>query len=436
MLNVYCELDEAERTLPIYQGTITYMATIKTAKHKKKKAGIETWQWSGKNTRGENVKGELMSANVDLVKNTLVSQGIVVKRLRKKSTLFGGSKKVSGKDVTMFARQMATMIRAGVPVLQAFGIVAESMKSPGMRHLVEDLMNQVGAGTSFSEALRKHPQHFDNLFTNLVAAGEQAGALDKMLDRVATYKEKIDSLKARVKKALYYPIAVICVGIGVTAILLIKVVPQFESLFQGFGAELPAFTQFTVKMSEYAQNYWYIALGAAVLTVILIAQGMKRSDKFAYAAHRFMLKVPVLGDILDKSSVARYSRTLATTFQAGVPLIESLDTAAGASGNKVYERAIAQIKEDVSTGQQLNFAMRNTQLFPTLAVQMVAIGEESGSLDAMLNKVADFYEEDVDNKVDALTSLLEPFIIVVLGTIVGGLVVSMYLPIFELGSVI
>ncbi|AOM02107.1 MULTISPECIES: type II secretion system F family protein [Cobetia] len=412
------------------------MATIRTAKKDKKKAGIETWQWTGKNSRGENVKGELMSANVDQVKNTLAGQGIVVKRLRKKSALFGGSKRVSGKDVTMFARQMATMIRAGVPVLQAFGIVAESMKSPGMRHLVEDLMNQVGAGASFSEALRKHPQHFDNLFTNLVAAGEQAGALDKMLDRVATYKEKIDSLKARVKKALYYPAAVICVGFGVTAILLIKVVPQFETLFNGFGAELPAFTQLTITMSEYAQAYWYIGLGAVVLAAFLIAQGMKRSDKFAYAMHRFMLKVPVLGDILDKSSVARYSRTLATTFQAGVPLIESLDTAAGATGSKVYERAIAQIKEDVSTGQQLNFAMRNTQLFPTLAVQMVAIGEESGALDAMLNKVADFYEEDVDNKVDALTSLLEPLIIVVLGTLVGGLVVSMYLPIFEMGNVI
>ncbi|WP_284892165.1 type II secretion system F family protein [Cobetia amphilecti] len=412
------------------------MATPRTAKKDKKKASIETWQWSGKNSRGENVKGELMSANVDQVKSTLVSQGIVVKRLRKKSTLFGGSKRVGAKDVTMFARQMATMIRAGVPVLQAFGIVAESMKSPGMRHLVEDMMSEVGAGASFSEALRKHPQHFDSLFTNLVAAGEQAGALDKMLDRVATYKEKIDSLKARVKKALYYPAAVICVGFGVTAILLIKVVPQFETLFNGFGAELPAFTQLTITMSEYAQSYWYIALGAVILTGILIAQAMKRSDKFAYAMHRFMLKVPVLGDILDKSSVARYSRTLATTFQAGVPLIESLDTAAGATGSKVYERAIAQIKEDVSTGQQLNFAMRNTQLFPTLAVQMVAIGEESGSLDAMLNKVADFYEEDVDNKVDALTSLLEPFIIVVLGTLVGGLVVSMYLPIFEMGNVI
>ncbi|MGY3726415.1 MULTISPECIES: type II secretion system F family protein [Cobetia] len=412
------------------------MATIKTAKKDKKKAGIETWQWTGKNSRGEKVKGELMSANVDQVKNTLASQGIVVKRLRKKSALFGGSKRVSSKDVTMFARQMATMIRAGVPVLQAFGIVAESMKSPGMRHLVEDLMNQVGAGASFSEALRKHPQHFDNLFTNLVAAGEQAGALDKMLDRVATYKEKIDSLIARVKKALYYPAAVICVGFGVTAILLIKVVPQFETLFKGFGAELPAFTQLTLTLSEFVQSYWYVILGAFIAIAIFISQGMKRSDRFAYGMHRFMLKVPVLGDILDKSAVARYSRTLATTFQAGVPLIESLDTAAGATGSKVYERAIAQIKEDVSTGQQLNFAMRNTQLFPTLAVQMVAIGEESGALDAMLNKVADFYEEDVDNKVDALTSLLEPLIIVVLGTLVGGLVISMYLPIFEMGNAI
>ncbi|MBB3229730.1 type IV pilus assembly protein PilC [Halomonas stenophila] len=360
----------------------------------------------------------------------------MIKNIRRKSGLGGGMGKIKPRDIMLFARQMATMIRAGVPVLQAFQVVAESLKKPAMCALVQELMNDVAAGASFSEALKRHPQHFDRLFSNLVEAGEQSGSLDRMLERVATYKEKLEALKARVKKALWYPAAVIAVGIGVTALLLIKVVPQFESVFHGFGAELPAMTRMTIELSEFAQAYWLWGLGGTVAFIFLIRAGIKRSEAFAYRMHALSLRIPVIGTILDKSAVARYSRTLATTFGAGVPLVEALDTAAGACGNKVYEKAVNQVREDVSTGQQLHFAMRMTEQFPPLAVQMVGIGEEAGSLDAMLNRVADYYEEEVDNMVDTLTSLLEPFIIVVLGVLVGGLVVAMYLPIFELGSVI
>ena len=410
------------------------MATRVAKKPAKMK--LYRWNWAGKGPNGRKVRGQLIAAQKLEVEKTLAGQNVVVSSVRRKSGLGGGMGKIKARDIMLFARQMATMIRAGVPVLQSFQVVAESLKKPAMSALVQELMNEVAAGASFSEALRQHPEHFDQLFTNLIAAGEQSGSLDGMLERVATYKEKIESLKSRVKKALWYPAAVITVGFGVTALLLIKVVPQFESLFQGFGAELPAMTRMTIALSEFAQSYWWWGVLGVIGFITFIRQGMKRSEAFAYRMHALSLKVPVLGDILDKSSVARYSRTLATTFGAGVPLIEALNTAAGASGNKVYERAIVQVGEDVSTGQQLHFSMRLTERFPALAVQMVRIGEEAGSLDAMLNRVADYYEEEVDNKVDALTSLLEPLIIVVLGVLVGGLVVSMYLPIFELGSVL
>jgi type IV pilus assembly protein PilC len=400
------------------------------------KVKLYRWNWSGKGPGGRRVGGEIIAAQKGEVERILNGQNILVKSVKRKGGFGGGMGKIKPRDIMLFARQMATMIRAGVPVLQAFQVVAESLKKPAMSALVQELMNDVSAGSSFSDALKRHPEHFDRLFSNLVEAGEQSGSLDRMLDRVATYKEKIEQLKGRVKKALWYPAAVIAVGIGVTALLLIKVVPQFESLFQGFGAELPAMTRMTIAMSEFAQAYWWWFVGGVAAFIFFIRNGMKKSEKFAYRMHAFALKIPVLGEILDKSAVARYSRTLATTFGAGVPLVEALDTAAGATGNKVYERAVEQIREDVATGQQLNFAMRMTEQFPALAVQMVGIGEESGSLDAMLNRVADYYEEEVDNMVDTLTSLLEPFIIVVLGVLVGGLVISMYLPIFELGSVI
>ncbi|QJQ94134.1 MULTISPECIES: type II secretion system F family protein [Halomonadaceae] len=397
---------------------------------------LHRWQWSGKGPNGRVVKGEVVASYRHEVERELAGQHILVKRIRRKSAWFAGGGKIQPRDIMLFARQMATMIRAGVPMLQAFEVVAESLRKPVMRTLVQSLMDDVSSGTSLSQAMRRYPQHFDRLFVNMVEAGEQSGSLERMLDRVATYKEKIETLKGRVKKALYYPVAVIGVGIGVTALLLVKVVPQFESLFHGFGAELPAMTRMTIAFSAFAQQYWLMALVAMIAGMMLTRQGMMRSETFAYRMHALALKLPVIGNILDKSSVARYSRTLATTFGAGVSLVESLETAAGASGNKVYERAVLQVRDDVATGQQLFFAMRLSERFPALAVQMVRIGEEAGSLDAMLNRVADYYEEEVDNKVDALTSLLEPFIIVVLGMLVGGLVVSMYLPIFELGTVI
>lgn len=410
------------------------MATQPLRKGQKTK--LYRWRWTGKGPNGRKVGGEIIAPQRAEVERVLAGQNIIVKQVRRKGGFGGGMGKIKPRDIMLFARQMATMIRAGVPVLQAFQVVAESLKKPAMSALVQELMNEVAAGASFSEALKRHPEHFDRLFANLVEAGEQSGSLDHMLERVATYKEKVESLKGRVKKALWYPAAVIMVAIGVTALLLIKVVPQFESLFHGFGAELPAMTRMTIAMSEFAQQYWWWGLLGTAAFIFLLRAGMKRSEGFRFRMHRLALRIPVIGDILDKSAVARYSRTLATTFGAGVPLVEALETAEGAAGNMVYERAIAQIREDVATGQQLHFAMRLTEQFPTLAVQMVGIGEESGSLDAMLNRVADYYEEEVDNKVDTLTSLLEPFIIVILGVLVGGLVISMYLPIFELGSVI
>ncbi|WP_110650321.1 type II secretion system F family protein [Salinicola peritrichatus] len=400
-----------------------------------KRLVMHRWHWRGKNLRGEMVSGELIAGDIGEVRQELARQKIIVKRISRKSGLFGLGR-IRSRDVTLFARQLATMIRAGVPLLQGCKVVGETLKNPAMRNLVETLANDISAGASFSEALAKHPTRFDRMFVNMVAAGEQSGALDKMLERVASYREKVETLKGRVKKALYYPAAVILVGLGVTALLLVKVVPQFESLFAGFGAELPAFTRFTIHLSELTQAYWWQAILAVALLVFGMRQAAARSPGFAYRLHQLMLKLPVLGNIVDKGSIARFSRTLATTFNAGIPLVEALETAAGATGNRVHQRAIAAVREDVDSGQQLNFAMRRTKVFPLMAVQMVSIGEESGELDVMLDKVAEFYEEEVDNQVDALTSLLEPFIIVVLGVMVGGLVASMYLPIFQMGSAI
>lgn len=402
----------------------------------RRKTRIDTWEWKGKNARGEMVRGELAAADYDYVRRTLAQQGIITKRVRRKRQLPGLGRRVRGRDVTLFARQMATMLRAGIPLLQSFTAVADSTRNPAMHHFVEALHKDVSGGMSFSRALAKHPRHIDELFVHLVEAGEQAGALDGMLERVASYKEKLDTLKARVQKAMYYPVAVLGVGFGVTALLLIKVVPQFESMFKGFGAELPMPTQLTIALSEAAQHYWLQGLVALVVLAFGLRYAVRRSPRLAMQVSRLMLRLPVLGTILERAAIARFSRTLATTFGAGVPLMDALATAAGASGNRVYQRAILAIRDDVSAGQQLHFSMRSTRLFSSLAIQMVAIGEEAGSLDAMLNRVADFYEEDVESRVDTLTSLLEPFIIVVLGVLVGGLVVSMYLPIFELGNAI
>jgi type IV pilus assembly protein PilC len=393
--------------------------------------------WEGIDRKGSKVKGELSGASPALVKAQLRKQGINPQKVRKKSvSLFGAGKKIKPMDIALFTRQMATMMKAGVPLLQSFDIIGEGFDNPNMRKLVDDLKQEVAAGNSFAAALRKKPQYFDDLYCNLVDSGEQSGALETLLDRVATYKEKTEALKAKIKKAMNYPIAVVVVAVIVTAILLIKVVPQFQDVFSSFGAELPAFTQFVIGISEMLQEWWLVVMAGLGLTAYAFKQAHIRSEKFRNWVDRTVLKLPVVGDIHYKSAVARFARTLSTTFAAGVPLVDALDSVSGATGNVIFRNATQKVKNDVSTGMQLNFSMRTTGTFPTMAVQMTAIGEESGALDEMLGKVATFYEDEVDNMVDGLTSLMEPMIMAVLGVLVGGLIIAMYLPIFQLGSVV
>ncbi|HBC22697.1 MAG TPA: type II secretion system protein F [Pseudomonas sp.] len=395
------------------------------------------FSWEGTDRKGSKVKGELSGASPALVKAQLRKQGINPQKVRKKSvSLFGAGKKIKPMDIALFTRQMATMMKAGVPLLQSFDIIGEGFDNPNMRKLVDDLKQEVAAGNSFAAALRKKPQYFDDLYCNLVDSGEQSGALETLLDRVATYKEKTEALKAKIKKAMNYPIAVVLVAIIVSAILLIKVVPQFQEVFANFGAELPAFTLMVIGLSETLQEWWFVVLVGLIGGAFAFKTGHQRSEKFRDWFDRALLKMPVVGDILYKSSVARFARTLSTTFAAGVPLVDALDSVAGATGNVVFRNATLKVKNDVSTGMQLNFSMRATGAFPTMAVQMTAIGEESGALDEMLGKVATFYEDEVDNMVDGLTSLMEPMIMAVLGVLVGGLIIAMYLPIFQLGSVV
>ncbi len=395
------------------------------------------FSWEGTDRKGSKVKGELSGASPALVKAQLRKQGINPQKVRKKSvSLFGAGKKIKPMDIALFTRQMATMMKAGVPLLQSFDIIGEGFDNPNMRKLVDDLKQEVAAGNSFATALRKKPQYFDDLYCNLVDSGEQSGALETLLDRVATYKEKTEALKAKIKKAMNYPIAVVLVAVIVSAILLIKVVPQFQEVFANFRAELPAFTLMVIGLSEALQEWWFIVLAGLIGGAFAFKEAHKRSEKFRNWFDRLLLKVPIVGDILYKSSVARFARTLSTTFAAGVPLVDALDSVAGATGNVVFRSATMKVKNDVSTGMQLNFSMRTTGTFPTMAVQMTAIGEESGSLDEMLAKVATFYEDEVDNMVDGLTSLMEPMIMAVLGVLVGGLIIAMYLPIFQLGAVV
>jgi len=402
-----------------------------------KEIKTSTFSWEGTDKKGAKIRGESSGQSPALVKAQLRKQGINPTKVRKKSaSLFSAGKKITPMDIALFARQMATMMKAGVPLLQSFEIIGEGLDNPNMRKLVDDIKQQVAAGNSFATALRTRPLYFDDLFCNLVDAGEQAGALESLLDRVATYKEKSEALKAKIKKAMNYPIAVVAVAIIVSCILLIKVVPQFESVFANFGAELPAFTQFVIGISQGLQEQWYIFLLVLVGTVVAFSETKKRSEKFRNWLDRTALKAPVIGDIIYKSSVARYARTLATTFAAGVPLVEALDSVAGATGNIVFKNAVQKVKQDVTSGMQLNFSMRSTGVFPSMAVQMTAIGEESGALDMMLDKVASYYEAEVDNAVDGLTALMEPLIMSVLGVLVGGLIIAMYLPIFQLGSVV
>lgn len=376
--------------------------------------------WEGTDRKGGKVKGELTGQSLALVKAQLRKQGINPQKVRKKSvSLFSAGKKIKPMDIALFTRQMATMMKAGVPLLQSFDIIGEGFDNPNMRKLVGEIKQEVAAGNSFAGSLRKKPRHFDDLYCNLVESGEQSGSLETLLDRVATYKEKTEQLKAKIKKAMTYPIAVIVVAIIVSAILLIKVVPQFENVFHGFGAELPAFTMMVINLSRWLQEWWYMLFFGLFAAAFVFRRVYKASEKFRDSLDRLLLKLPIVGDILYKSVVARYARTLSTTFAAGVPLVDALDSVAGATGNVIFRNAVRKIQNDVSSGMQLNFSMRTTAVFPSMAVQMTAIGEESGALDEMLDKVAGFYEEEVDNMVDNLTTLMEPMIMAVLGVLVG-----------------
>jgi type IV pilus assembly protein PilC len=398
---------------------------------------LEAFVWEGRDRKGNKTKGEMAGANVALIKAQLRKQGIMPDKVKKKpKPLFGGKKKVTPFDIAMLTRQLATMMKAGVPLVQSFDIVADGLENKGLQELVMNIRNDIASGTGFAAALRKHPKHFDDLYCNLVDSGESAGALEQMLDRIATYLEKTELLKKKVKKAMTYPIAVIVVAIIVTAILLVKVVPQFESLFQGFGAELPVFTQFVVHLSEWMQKWWFVVLISIVGSIFLFKETRHRSHKFSDFVDKWALKLPIMGEILDKSAVAKFGRVLSTTFAAGVPLVDALDSVSGATGNAVYRDAVLNIKNDVSSGTQLQASMRNQDIFPVMAVQLTAIGDESGNLDEMLGKVAEHYEAVVDDMVDNLTSLMEPIIMSVLGVLVGGLIVAMYLPIFQMGQVV
>jgi type IV pilus assembly protein PilC len=394
------------------------------------------WNWEGTDRTGKKVRGKVVASSESAVRAELRRQGVIPTRVRKQSVLFRKHGKVTAADIAVFSRQMATMMTAGIPLVQSFDIIGAGHENPAVQKLILAIKSDVEGGTSLADALSKHPLHFDDLFVSLVAAGEQAGALETLLDKIATYKEKTEAIKKKIKKALFYPAAVVVVAIVVTVILMIYVIPEFESLFQGFGADLPAFTRMVIDISKFVQSSGWLLLLAGVAGVVGLLQAKKRSRAVQHFLDRMMLRIPVVGPILNKSAIARYARTLSTTFAAGVPLVEALDSVAGACGNIVYESAVLRMRDEVATGQRLQRAMENASLFPNMVNQMIAVGEESGSLDAMSAKVADFYEEEVDNAVDSMSSLLEPLIMAVLGVLVGGLVIAMYLPIFKMGAVV
>ncbi|TDJ68634.1 MAG: type II secretion system F family protein [Proteobacteria bacterium] len=402
-----------------------------------KKPKLDTFQWEGVDKKGKKIKGEMDAASVAFVNAMLRRQGISPVRVKKRATaLFSTKKKITPKDVSIFTRQLATMMAAGIPVAQAFDIVAKGHENPSMRELVNSVKHDIESGTSMTDAMSKHPLYFDELYCNLVQAGEAAGILDTILDKLAIYKEKIESLKSKIKSALFYPTAVIVVAFLITSILMIFVIPQFESLFKGFGADLPAFTKMVIDISDVFTEWWWAIFGGIIGTVSFFSYSYKRSMKMQHTMDRLLLRAPIIGEIVRKATIARFTRTLATMFAAGVPLVEALDSVAGASGNRVYFEATMDIKAEVTTGTQLQAAMASTQLFPNMVVQMIAIGEESGELDTMLNKVADIYEGEVDDAVNGLSSLLEPIIMAFLGIVIGGLVVAMYLPIFKLAATV
>lgn len=398
----------------------------------------DVFLYKGVDRKGNKVEGEIKGQSMALVRAQLIKQGIRTKGVRRKpKPLFGGRKKaIKPMDIAVFTRQMATMMKAGVPLVQAFDIVADGLDNPSLAQLLRSIREDVAAGGGFAPSLRKHPKYFDDLFCSLIESGEQSGALETMLDRVAVYKEKSEALKAKIKKAMTYPIAVVVVAIVVTAVLLIKVVPTFAETFAGFGADLPAFTLMVLGMSYFVQDWWLTILIGLIAFGFLFKELRRRSEAFATAVDRTSLKIPIIGQIIYLSILARFSRTLSTTFAAGVPLIDALTSVSGATGNRIYQEAVIRIRDEVSTGVQLNATLRSSGLFSALLVQMASIGEESGALDEMLDKVASFYEAEVDNMVDNLTALLEPMIMSVLGILVGGLMIAMYLPIFQMGAVI
>jgi type IV pilus assembly protein PilC len=392
------------------------------------------FEWEGKDRNGKIVKGELRAGGVAMVSATLRRQGILVNKVKKRR--ISGGKSIKQKDIAVFTRQLATMMRAGVPLLQSFDIVGRGATNPRLTRLLNDIRQDVETGTSLSSAFRKHPMYFDALYCNLVEAGEAGGILEALLDRLAIYQEKTVALKNKIKSALTYPIAVMVVAFIVVAVIMIFVVPAFEDVFKSFGADLPAPTMFIIAMSKFFVSYWWLIFGSIGGGLYFFIQSWKRSEKLQKRMDRILLKIPVFGDLLYKSAIARWTRTLSTMFAAGVPLVEALDSVGGASGNAVFQEATEQIQRDVSTGAALTTSMQTTGIFPTMVLQMASIGEESGSLDHMLSKAAEFYEDEVDEAVKALSSLMEPFIIVILGVIIGGIVVSMYLPIFKLGQVV
>ena len=394
--------------------------------------------WEGTDKRGVVMKGEQTAKNANFLRAELRRQGLTPKVVKvKPKPLFGGAgKTITPLDIAIFSRQIATMMKAGVPIVGSLEIIASGNKNPKMQKLVNAIRTDVESGSSLSEALSKHPVQFDELFRNLVRAGESAGVLETVLDTVATYKENLEALKGKIKKAMFYPAMVVAVAMIVSAILLVFVVPQFETVFDSFGADLPAFTQMVIGMSDFMVAWWWLIVLILVGAAVAFMMALRRSPQFQYFLDRLTLKLPVLGQIMHNSAIARFARTLAVTFKAGVPLVEGLDTVAGATGNIVYEKAVHRVRDDVAVGYPVNMAMKQTNLFPHMVVQMTAIGEEAGALDTMLFKVAEFYEQEVDNAVDALASLLEPLIMVFLGVVVGGMVIAMYLPIFKLGAVV
>jgi type IV pilus assembly protein PilC len=392
--------------------------------------------WEGTDKKGKRIKGKMLAVSEAAVKADLRRQGVLAKSVRKEVQLFKSGKKITTEDIALFARQLATMLQAGIPMVQCFDIIGNGHDKPSVQKLVLAIKADIESGTSLHEALGKHPLYFDDLFVNLVEAGEQAGALETLLDKIATYKEKTEALKKKIKKALFYPAAVLAVAVIVTGILLIFVIPQFESLFQSFGADLPAFTQMVINLSKFVQESGWIVAAIVGGAGYAFFYFKKRSRPMRRFLDRLLLKAPIIGPIMVKAAIARYASTLSTMFAAGVPLVEALTSVAGATGNIVYEEATLKIRDEVATGQRLQRAMEQTSLFPNMVIQMIAVGEESGSLDSMAAKVADFYEADVDAAVDAMSSLIEPLIMAILGVLVGGLVIAMYLPIFKLGAVV